>query len=96
MRIPDAMAAAASDSINNPASGAPANIERHFAAQKRLLERAGADYRAWRGLMQGNRVNWGVTNRAGSESLLILLVGKEDLGNGATSWDGRGGIRSGC
>ena len=48
------------------------------------------------GYGQGNRVNWGVTNRAGSESLLILLVGKEDLGNGGTSWDGRGGIRSGC
>lgn len=45
---------------------------------------------------QGNRVNWGVTNRAGSESLLILLIGKEDLGNGATAWNGGGGVRSGC
>jgi ribulose-5-phosphate 4-epimerase/fuculose-1-phosphate aldolase len=44
-RIPDAMAAAVSDSINNLTSGASANIERHFAAQKRLLDRDGADYR---------------------------------------------------
>ena len=45
-RIPDAMAAAVSDQINNLTSGASANIERHFAAQKRLLDRDGADYRA--------------------------------------------------
>ena len=44
-RIPDAMAAAVSDSINNLTSGASANIERHFAAQKRLLDRDGAAYR---------------------------------------------------
>ena len=45
-RIPDAMAAAVADSINNLTSGASANIERHFAAQKRPLDRAGVDYRA--------------------------------------------------
>lgn len=45
-RIPDATAAVVADSINNLTSGASANIERHFAAQKRLLDRDGADYRA--------------------------------------------------
>jgi len=45
-RIPDAMAAAVSDSINNLTSGASANIERHFAAQRRLLDRDNADYSA--------------------------------------------------
>ena len=45
-RIPDATAAAVSDSINNLTSGASANIERHFAAQRRLLDRDNADYSA--------------------------------------------------
>jgi hypothetical protein len=45
-RIPDAMAAAVSDSVNNLSSGASANIERHFAAQRRLLDRDNADYSA--------------------------------------------------
>ena len=45
-RIPDAMAAAVSDSVNNLSSGASANIERHFAAQRRRLDRDNADYSA--------------------------------------------------
>ena len=45
-RIPDATAAAVADSINNLTSGASANIERHFAAQRRLLDRDNADYSA--------------------------------------------------